>query len=162
MGSCPCRPFVPRHCLSPRSVAAQHFAEPGGHRDDAFRFVLGADVIEAGQQAGPLGSQPGQPILIVGQPWHRGRRRWRLRGLSGARLVRDEVAGQASRMLVIVKEPLRRRYLVAAGDRLAEPVAGKASDEVVHAVPPPGRLGQQSFTVQGVEEGARLGHGAAG
>ena len=83
----PDRGVVAGDGLGPRAIAPQQPGQPGGQGDDPGVLAGIGGVVQAGQQAGPLGADPGQRLLPVGQGGHRGRDRAIRGGRAGAGLA---------------------------------------------------------------------------
>ena len=82
--------------LGPRAVLAQQGREAGGEGDNAGVLARSRGVVQAGEQADPLGPGPGQRLRAVEQIRDRGRRGQR--GLDGDRtsLVGQRAASAAA------------------------------------------------------------------
>ena len=91
--------------VGPGAVVPQEPGEAGGQGDDPGVLAGAGGVVQAGEQAGPLGAGPGQRLLPVGQAGNRGRDRAVRGGRGGAGLAGDEGVGAGGGVLVVIQQP---------------------------------------------------------
>ena len=82
--------------LVPRAVGSQQARQARGQRDDPGVLAGRGGLVQAGQQAGPLGPGPRQRLLPAGQDRDRGRRGPGRRGGGAAGLAGEQVLARAA------------------------------------------------------------------
>ena len=140
--------------LGPRAVVAQQAGQARGEGDDAGVLAGSGGVVQAGEQVGALGPDPGQGLLAVGQGGNRGRPGAGRRGGAGAGLAGQQGVGEGGGVLVVIQQPGGGLVPVTVRVQAAGQGAGVLADQVVQPVPALGRLGQQVLVVQGLQAAA--------
>ncbi len=103
-------------------------------------------LIQAGQQAGPLGPGPHQRLVPAGQDWNHGRHVGDRRG-GGTGLGGEQGLGAGSGVLVIIQQPPGGLLPVIVQVETAGQGPGVFADQVMHPVPARRRLGQQVLVI---------------
>ena len=145
---------VPGDGLGPGAVAPQQPGQAGGQRDDPGVLAGGGGMVQASEQAGPLGPGPSQRLLPVGQVGRRGRYRAVRRAGSGAGLAGDEGVGASGSVLVVIQQPGGGLVPVTVQVQPAAQGAGVLADQVVQPVPALDRLGEQVLVIQRLQAAA--------
>src|SRR4029077_16904883 len=127
-----------------------------GGRGGAAGVLAGrGGVVEAGEQAGPLGAGPGQRLLPAGPDGNPGRDPALRNGRGRAAVAADEGVSAGGGVLVVIQQPTSGILAVPVRVSPAGQGAGVLADQVMHPVPALSRFGQQVLVIQSLQAPAR-------
>ena len=134
--------------LIPRAVIPQQARHARCQRDNPGQLALPGGLVQARQQAGPLGLAPRQRLPPAGQDRDLGRRTADGRSGSGAGPADQQSFGAGSGMLVVIQQPPGGLLPVVMVVKAAGQRASVLADQVVQPVPARSWLGEQVVLIQ--------------